>query len=475
MHTRLLIAISLFTLSTPGSAQQTKDTLSIDFKNLPLELVLDSITFKTGYYFSYNADMMPQGSLYTLKRDHIYVRDLLEELLIGTDLIFTRDSDQIILRKTKVSLRKEEVSARSARKVEISGWVRNFETKSAIEGVNVFINGTTIGTVTDQHGNYRLTNVPFGSYILVFSHVGYEMASYSFKADKPTNYAINGLLDYKVLRLDQVQIESDPIVSEEVWPKYYRIFEKEFLGNTVNALRCDIINAEVLDFSYDESSKTLKAEAREPLTIENLALGYEISYELKHFEKVNTRTSFYGKAKFSGLDPENKRTRKKWRKARLKTYQGSTLHFFQTLISGDLKKEGFRIYRIEESSAIYAKNLAGLSPESILMDAPNSFEWKLSFEGLVLVNYEKELESTQYLNSNNESEIVANGIVPVDGLNHQKAGPQRSIMELKLPAVTLDHNGQVKEPLGLTTMGYWSWERMADLMPADYDPKSDNL
>lgn len=473
MRWKWLFGFVLFAFLHSVKGQDTTDTLSLSFKDLPLEIVLDSITYKSGYYFSYNADAIPKGSLYTLTRKGIHIDNLLNILLVGTMLEHSRYEDQIIIR-AKQGVSKEGVDG-SRGKVQITGWVREYRSKNAIEGVNVFINGTTIGTVTDQYGNYRLTDVPHGSYILVFSHVAYELASYSFKAENNNSYAINGLLDFKVRTLDQIEIISDPIVSEDEWPRYYRMFKKEFLGSSANASRCEILNAESLDFSYNEDTRVFTGEAQEPLIILNEALGYQVSYELEHFERDDDRTSFYGKARFTPLDPENNRIRKKWRKNRMKSYYGSITHFFKSLIADELKEEGFRIYSVKDVSEIFNKKMVEIEPDDILARGTNRYEWKLDFDDYVMVSYDKEVESTQYLSSLNEDEISSNGLGPTSGINSHQPGAQKSMLELKRTYVTLDHNGQIKEPLGLTTIGYWSWERVADLMPADYDPKADNL
>ena len=141
----------------------------------------------------------------------------------------------------------------------------------------------------------------------------------------------------------------------------------------------------------------------------------------------------------------------------------------------ELKEEGFRIYSVRDISEIFNKKMVEIEPDDILARGTNRYEWKLDFDDYVMVSYDKEVESTQYLSSLNEDEISSNGLGPTSGINSHQPGAQKSMLELKRTYVTLDHNGQIKEPLGLTTIGYWSWERVADLMPADYDPKADNL
>lgn len=56
----------------------------------------------------------------------------------------------------------------------IKGTVTDKETGLPLPGVNVYIEESIIGTVTDINGNYSLKNVQIGEYKLVFSFVSYE-------------------------------------------------------------------------------------------------------------------------------------------------------------------------------------------------------------------------------------------------------------------------------------------------------------
>lgn len=56
--------------------------------------------------------------------------------------------------------------------VTITGTVTTSDDNSAIPGVNIVVEGTTVGTTTDPNGHYSLS-VPEGEVTLVFSYVGY--------------------------------------------------------------------------------------------------------------------------------------------------------------------------------------------------------------------------------------------------------------------------------------------------------------
>ena len=56
----------------------------------------------------------------------------------------------------------------------INGHITDESTGEVLIRVNVIISGTTIGAATDLDGNYTITNVPAGTYTLVFSLISYQ-------------------------------------------------------------------------------------------------------------------------------------------------------------------------------------------------------------------------------------------------------------------------------------------------------------
>ncbi len=56
----------------------------------------------------------------------------------------------------------------------INGHITDESTGEALIRVNVLISGTTIGAAADLSGNYTISNVPAGTYSLVFSLIGYQ-------------------------------------------------------------------------------------------------------------------------------------------------------------------------------------------------------------------------------------------------------------------------------------------------------------
>ncbi|MEQ8337212.1 MAG: carboxypeptidase-like regulatory domain-containing protein [Cyclobacteriaceae bacterium] len=465
----LVVVIFLITLSASWS-QKTTDRLSVSFQDMPLELILDSISYKTGYQFSYNSDIMPGGSLFSLSRKNIYIDSLLSILLVGTGLVYEGKSDLIIIKRNKPE--PDEKNVKNTR-FSVSGWVRDIKTQDPLAGVNVHLNGTLIGTSTDKYGNYEIKKIPPGSYELVFSYVGYDVVSHPFLTQDVAEQKVNALMQVKVQELEGVELISTRFVNKNQWEKYFKEFTVEFLGKTKNANRCEIMNPQVLNFAYDEEEDVLSAEATEALVIQNHALGYKINYELLSFNKSPESTYENGKAFFVNLVPDNRKELRKWKHNRKKSYEGSINHFFISLIEGNYNRKGYRIYEINTPSETTSQNKSLINARKLIKKTSNPYEWVFKFDKMLLIEYTKEIESPQYVlekNSNNEmSSIISSTLLDVT------PNIQRSVIELRADSVLLDRFGQVKESVGLKMMGYWAWERVGDLMPAGYDPKADKL
>lgn len=458
-----------FCMFTFGHAQTTDDTLSLTFKDLPLELVLDSITYKTGYYFSYNADILPPGSLYTLDRKRIHIDKLLNELLVGTNLEYTRQEDQIIIRRN-LKINDPIPNSGSQQNIQISGWVRDMKTKDPIVGVNVYLNGTTIGAVTDQFGNYSISNVSRDNYVVVFSFVGYELVSYTLKPGSNNYYAVNCLMVDKVFTLEQVEVSSSPFIDESDWPKFYRLFKSQFIGNTSFASRCNILNPEVLNFAFNNDTETYYAYADEPIIMENQALGYIVYFNLINYEANQMDARFHVVARFEELESKSRGLQKRWKKNRIKSYLGSPFHFFKSLASGTLEHEGYSIFLMDKDKL----EKRSIKSDEVLKIGANGNKY-LSFDEYLAIEYHREYEPIEYREYVNRDNPFYYSGVSTEKIGIRNSNPQSTVLELKSNDIRIYKSGQVQSPENLVYYGYWSWERMAELMPVNYNFRSDKL
>ncbi len=88
----------------------------------------------------------------------------------------------------------------------ITGTVKDQETGDVLQAVNVIVDGTVRGASTDLDGNFKIDNLPPGTYKLRASMIGYRTDSHQ-KVTVQANRTVN--VDFI---LEQTTLEFDPIV-----------------------------------------------------------------------------------------------------------------------------------------------------------------------------------------------------------------------------------------------------------------------
>ncbi len=331
----------------------------------------------------------------------------------------------------------------------LRGTIADSLARQPLAGVHAFLARTTIGTVTDSAGHFHLV-IPEGTRgILCLSLVGYASRRFSLE-HLPLPDTI--FLAPRILTLPTVIVEDSP---PRRWKKHLKRFEKLFLGETATARQTHILNPYVLSFTSTWWGK-LEAEAREPLIIENRALGYRIRYFLTSFRHEGTTTWYDGEPLFEPLHPSSPQEARRWEEAREKAYRGSLRHFLRALVADRLEEEGFSILicptREELQRAHGARFLA--SRKHLLEPADSAGLYSLHFRGYLEITYWQEPEEEAYPSWT--------------GSFRSPGGTQRSWLKLSCPAVTITATGLVRDGACLTQMGYWAFERFASALPEDY-------
>ncbi|MEO6669183.1 MAG: carboxypeptidase-like regulatory domain-containing protein [Ferruginibacter sp.] len=338
----------------------------------------------------------------------------------------------------------------------VSGKVINAESKQPMLGASVFAENTTVGTTTDAEGNFRL-QLPNGGYQLVVTFTGFNTESKRINAADAVN-AISFELRQKEKEMEAVSVVSTGEVKDG-WDKYGRFFIEQFIGKTTNSASCTIKNKEALKFYFSKKRNRLKVKASESLVIENNALGYNIKYALDSFtHEYASQVSLYtGNPLFEEMTSTDASQQEKWKKAREEAYKGSVLHFMRSVYNRQLKEDGFEIQYVisinGRDSALRLKNFYS-ALNYIKDDSLQTVEIKPN-QNQVGVLYTKEKPAAAYLTENEKE--------PTDF--------QFSILSF-LPghSITIEQNGYYFEQNEITTNEYWTWERVADLVPYDYVP-----
>jgi hypothetical protein len=368
----------------------------------------------------------------------------------------------------------------------IKGTIVQGETGRPIAHASVFISSTSKGTVSNDAGEFEILNVPEGNYDLVISCIGYETQLYAYTPGQlPLHLKIQ--MAPKSETLQNVVVE--PFIKDG-WKTWGNFFIENFIGTCTNAASCKIKNYKALHFRHSKKKNLLTVTADEPLIIENKALGYLIQYQLEAFSyDFNSNVLlYYGYTLFEAL---NKNGPKDWQiKNRKRAYNGSIVHFMNSLYHDRLLQEGFEVKRLirwrnmerDRVKDIYAHQYNSkavkdssnyfdsvlrqpemleaygkqfLTADSLLTDTTKSTRSLLFKDNLYIV-FKKEKEDPKYLQFTHE--------------NRSPYFPRSVVFLPNNKPVFIEPAGNYYMPQDIMSYGYWSWsEKIANMLPLDYE------
>jgi len=217
------------------------------------------------------------------------------------------------------------------------------------------------------------------------------------------------------------------------------------------------------------------AYTEKALVIENPELGYTIHFDLIEFyyNKATSGAYFFGYTRFVDWGKDEK-TKKKWIRKRKQAYQGSTVHFFRSLVNKQLATQGFTAYQLintqketKDSSSkkfISPKYDRGMQvatkaiEDSMIRIYPDSVYklYELRVKDGWRIFYEKDTEL--------KLEITRKTIIVGQS-------PKGTISGLRLreEPVLINARGIILTPIRLFYDGIWGYERLANMLPEDYE------
>jgi CarboxypepD_reg-like domain/TonB-dependent Receptor Plug Domain len=379
--------------------------------------------------------------------------------------------------------------------VTITGKVINNADKKPVANASVFLSNASAGAKTADNGNFILRDAKPGKYDLVVSIIGFETYHQTILVNE--NVVLPDIeISPRAIALQEVKIKSK---ADPNWKQHYEWFEDEFLGTSNLANECKILNPGILYLDYDEATNKLTASSNDFLIIENRALGYRINYLLASFISYrNTRAlHFEGSVLFEKLNGTPSQERE-WQRARQEAYEGSQMHFLRSLLSNRIEEEGFRILQY----AIYQnpqRPSDGLIQEKIklfkkLKEKNSSYSDSLSFwvkksklpdtlrdlmqfplnnadiikptdqQGIYALGCDKDALHITY---NPDRHFPKKGrLVNLDNIYNKDV----TIYNFNSPYVFFDNNGWVLDPGSFSLIGAWGKNRVAELLPLDYEP-----
>lgn len=98
------------------------------------------------------------------------------------------------------------VMAAAPGRAQVVGTVTAQDTGEPLSSVQVFVEGTDIGTLTDNTGRYTLTNVPAGTHNIIFQGLGYTTAEAQTNVSAGQETTLNMALAASALALEELVV-----------------------------------------------------------------------------------------------------------------------------------------------------------------------------------------------------------------------------------------------------------------------------
>lgn len=361
----------------------------------------------------------------------------------------------------------------------IKGRVTDGVNNQPLKGASVYINNSTKGTIADDAGEFLIGPLEPGKYELVASFVGFAPVLYlaEVKSD-PVNVVFK--LDRKEKPLREVLI-----LTSDTRKKYLDLFKKNVLGYTSGAERCRIKNIEEVVFFSGDSKDEIQAYSEKELVIENPDLGYTIKFELIDFyyNRASTATYFFGYTRYEDWSEKQGKIKEKWQRKRKQVYEGSTVHFFRSLIKSNMKPQGFEVLQIikppqPKADTIKAGSFGnGFSSMQMQMARSITEDKMLSlYTDSGYKVYELHLRDGWRIDYNRSTDLkyalAARNVFlagqPAKGIS---AGLRKKETAFEFP-VLLSEKGILLTPMNVYFDGIWAYERLANMLPDDYEPGS---
>ncbi|MFO7933845.1 MAG: TonB-dependent receptor [Bacteroidales bacterium] len=197
--TTFLLLITVLQVFARGTYSQTTD-LTLNLGETTVGSVLQEIENQSEFYFLFNQKLVDTNRKVNLRVTDIKINDVLARVFKGTNVDYVVIDRQIVLSPPEY-LAEIKTGMKESQQRQVSGQVRDAGTGELLPGVNVVVQGTTTGTITDHQGRYTL-DIPDGEVVLVFSYVGYQRVEIPVGARE----VIDVELESELEQLDEVVV-----------------------------------------------------------------------------------------------------------------------------------------------------------------------------------------------------------------------------------------------------------------------------
>jgi len=332
----------------------------------------------------------------------------------------------------------------------IEGRVIDKETQTPLDGATVYIDGTTMVTITNALGFFSI-DAGNGNNTLIVSYVGFESTRLE-NLSQYQNKKLKIYLDREVNSLEEVVIGKSIFTRKEM----LTVFKDHFIGTSKAARSCKIVNEDDIEIRFHVGSNELRASAKKPLKIINDYLEYEINFELLEFVQNYSAKSlkpyylrksyFAGSTFYKDLSKNGKADKK-----RHNTFLGSAPHLMLTLVNESWKTEKFELFVagfvVDPKDYFQISDALGMKRIKLLKQ-PQRSAGKQS--GKIII-------TTDDLDGKTEKTFF-----------NTLYKERQSIVDFEDENIYVDINGNYSPIYGIMFGGYLGTLKAGDMLPRDY-------
>lgn len=333
---------------------------------------------------------------------------------------------------------------------------------SPVAGATVFVHQTTLVTQSGADGRFELPAPPQYAYDVAAAADGYSPVG--TRADQ-TNHTDLMLQLGAAQTLDGSAPDTALLDEFKITAFSYTRFSSDIAIENPDALR----------ITRDDAMGTLDVQSTTPFVFTNPALGYRVTIHGFRLGGNAVAYGWNGWMYYEPLTPEKSKDEKTWNNNRESTYEGSRRHFFASLMAGDMKKQEWAAWFVggpgaaEDHSPVQEAGLKSVygEPQPILFPDDRTGVGRVDWAGWLRIKYFGDGGDGRWPK-------FIDRFWPVSDMSEVMASEMHvSFVELPTYQAFVDASGVLlpSDAPATRELGYWTFYRMADMLPNDWMPK----
>jgi TonB-linked SusC/RagA family outer membrane protein len=159
---KIALTIIFLNVLSVSANVYSETNVNLDVHNMSIRDVTKAIEQQSQIHFFYNDDLLAMNNLVDVKADNKNVIGVLDDIFSNTELTYKTYENNLIVIESRELIQQKR----------ITGTVVD-ETGNPLPGVNIQVEGTTFGAISDMSGRYTI-ETPNDNVTLIFSFIGYE-------------------------------------------------------------------------------------------------------------------------------------------------------------------------------------------------------------------------------------------------------------------------------------------------------------